>query len=140
MSVIGLKILDHEFFLWYNPIWFVISYRHWCNYGKLPQNYGKSFFTIIFTIIVRNNSFESLIFLQKSDELFVDYGEEKVRQARWIPDLWQIWRMYAPVAQWIEQWFPEPCVGGSSPFRCAFNIIVSPEFGKGAKVNGVYLF
>lgn len=33
-------------------------------------------------MIVRNNSFESLIFLQKSDELFVDYGEEKVRQAR----------------------------------------------------------
>lgn len=24
----------------------------------------------------------------------------------------------APVAQWIEQWFPEPCGGGSSPFRC----------------------
>ena len=49
-------------------------------------NYHKTmvtvFFTIIFTIIVRNNSFESLIFLQKSDELFVDYGEEKVRQAR----------------------------------------------------------
>lgn len=42
----------------------------------------KVFFTIIFTIIVRNNSFESLIFLQKSDELFVDYGEENVRQAR----------------------------------------------------------
>lgn len=24
----------------------------------------------------------------------------------------------APVAQWIEQRFPEPCAGGSSPSRC----------------------
>lgn len=25
---------------------------------------------------------------------------------------------FASVAQWIEQWFPEPCAGGSSPSRC----------------------
>lgn len=29
---------------------------------------------------------------------------------------------YAPVAQWIEQWFPEPCGGGSSPFRCVLSL------------------
>ena len=24
----------------------------------------------------------------------------------------------APVAQWIERWLPEPCVGGSNPLGC----------------------
>ena len=29
--------------------------------------------------------------------------------------------MFAPIAQRIEQRFPEPCVRGSSPFWCNFN-------------------